>query len=321
MIIKPKLVDVNGAPPPMELSLAWQGGALLICFVLIFGSAIVPLYNDWRTFDTFSHGLLIPFIAGYMIWQKRQQLAGAFVAPTLWALVLLLPAVMLGLVGKIIGDAFSERVGLVLCLSGIVWLLLGWQWFKRLSFPLAYLFLMIPLPYAAVKEVAYHLRILNAALAAPALRVLGIPVYRDAYYLHLPDITLEVADLCSGISSVFALFALGAAYIYFTPLRPKWKLAALLSTVPFAAFINLLRIILTAALAYYVSPAVLGMLIHELTGTITFFIALLLFIALCEFFQRRFDRTQPPNDQPQGRDATIPQSASLCTGGKTRIMR
>ena len=64
MIIKPKLVDVNGAPPPMELSLAWQGGALLICFVLIFGSAIVPLYNDWRTFDTFSHGLLIPFIAG-----------------------------------------------------------------------------------------------------------------------------------------------------------------------------------------------------------------------------------------------------------------
>jgi EpsI family protein len=296
----PKLAEANTAKVPSNpaVSLIWQASALFICFLAIFGPTMPPMYSDWRTFDTFSHGLLVPFIAAYMLWQKRAELSQTIVAPSPWGVTLLIPAVLLGLLGKVIGDNFTERIGLVLSAAGLVWLILGWEWFKRASFPLAYLFLMIPLPYAVVKEVAHHLRILDAALAAPALRALGVPVYRDSYYLHLPDITLEVADLCSGISSVFALFALGAAYVYFSPLRPREKLLALMSTVPFAALINLLRIILTAALAYHVSPVVLGMLIHEMTGTITFFIALLLFIALTEFLHRKLIRSTPRTVNP-----------------------
>jgi EpsI family protein len=90
---------------------------------------------------------------------------------------------------------------------------------------------------------------------------------------------------------VFALLARGGVYVFFTPMRPMAKLAAVLSTFPFAVLINLLRIVLTAALSYHVSQAALGMLIHELTGTITFFIALTLFILLCEFLQRHFFKT------------------------------
>ena len=52
--------------------------------------------------------------------------------------------------------------------------------------------------------------------------------------------------------------------------------------------INLVRIVLTAALSYNISLAMLSVLIHEITGTINFFIALTLFILLCEFLQRRF---------------------------------
>jgi EpsI family protein len=274
--------------PELSLSLALQGGLLLVCFFLLFGPTLPPLYKDWLEVKSFSHGLLVPFISGYLIWQRKRELAATPVHSSAWGVLLLVPAIVLALAGKAIGDAFSERVGMVLCLSGLVWLLFGWRIFKKVSFPLGYLLLMIPLPYVIVNEVAYQLRILDAAAAAPLLRLLGVPVYRDSYFLHLPDITLEVADLCSGISSVFSLFALGGAYVYFTPLRPAFKLIAVVSTFPFAVVINLLRIVLTAALSYHVSKAVLNMLIHELTGTITFFIALALFILLCEFLQRRF---------------------------------
>jgi len=270
--------------------LVLQGGLLLITFLLLFAHTIPPLYKDWLEFKQFSHGLLVPFISAYLVWRKRNELLATPIKSSSWGALLILPSVGLALTGRAIGDAFSERVGMVLCVNGLVWLLFGWAVFKRLIFPLAYLFLMIPFPYFVVKEVAYQLRILDASAAAPMLRLLGIPVYRETYYLHLPDITLEVADLCSGISSVFSLFALGGAYVFFTPMRPKLKLIAVLSTFPFAVLINLLRIIITAALSYYVGLFVLNMLIHELTGTITFFIALALFIVLCEVMQSRFSR-------------------------------
>lgn len=301
--------DLNENPKSLELSsdrfksnvdipLLVQGGLLSGMFFWLFGSAMPALYNEWFVFKQFSHGLLVPFIAGYMVWQRKKELQATPVSSSAWSALLIVPAIGSALVGKVIGDAFTERIGMVLCLSGLVWLLYGWQIFKRLSFPLSYLFLMIPLPYVIVNEVAFKLRIMDAALAAPVLRLLSVPVYRDNYFLHLPDVTLEVADLCSGISSVFSLFALGGAYVFFTPMRPRLKFLAVLSTFPFAVGINLLRIVITAALSYYVSLSVLNMLIHELTGTITFFIALALFIVLCEILQRKFLVRAPDSAQP-----------------------
>jgi EpsI family protein len=315
---------VTENPKPLEIPEAqatpgvngvfWLQGALLAgLFFSIFGSTMPPLYHDWRTFDTFSHGMLVPLISAYLAWQKRAQLRATPIQPSLWGITLIAPAVALAVVGSAVGDSFTERIAMVLCFAGLVWTLFGTAIFQRAGFALAYLFLMIPLPYVVVKEVAYHLRIVNAAMAAPMLRLLAVPVYRDGYFLHLPDITLEVADLCSGISSVFSLLALGAAYVYSVALRPAWKIVAVASTFPFAALINLFRIILTAALAYYVSPAVLGVLVHQMTGTITFFIALILFIALIEILQRRFARriaapSMQPSSAAEIANSTVPAS-------------
>ena len=315
-------VETHGAEIRAKFNPLWivQAGILFICFLLVFGPTMPPLIRDWLSFDTFSHGLLVPFISAYMVWRKRDALVASKVCFSAWGLSLIVPAVLLGILGKAIGDAFTERVGLVLCFSGLIWLVFGSEVFKRLIFPLGYLFLMIPFPYLVVKEVAYQLRILNAVMAAPALRVLGVPVFRDAYYLHLPDVTLEVADLCSGISSVFALLALGAAYAYFIPLRPAWKALVILSTFPFATLINLLRIILTAALAYYIGPVVLGVLIHQATGTVTFFIALFLFIALSEFLQRHWPRRSARSAAREERvsnDATGSIAANSKVAGKS----
>jgi EpsI family protein len=291
----PKSLDLSGGgfKPTVNVALLLQGGILLVLFLSIFGPALRVLYNDWFVFKQFSHGLLVPFIAGYMAWQKRRELQATPITATWWGMILIVPALILALGGKAIGDSFTERIGMVLCLSGLIWVMFGLQLFKQLWFPLGYLFLMIPLPYVIVNWVAFQLRIFDATAAAPILQLLGIPVYRDNYFLHLPDITLEVADLCSGISSVFSLFALGGAYVFFSPMRLDFKIIAVLSTVPFAVLVNLLRIIITAALTHYVSLSVLNVLVHELTGTITFFIALALFIISCEVVLRRFRPGMP----------------------------
>ena len=67
----------------------------------------------------------------------------------------------MALIGKAIGDAFTERVGMVLCFSGIVWLICGWQIVKRPSFPLANLLLMIPFPYVIDRRIDRDVRRLS----------------------------------------------------------------------------------------------------------------------------------------------------------------
>jgi len=125
--------------------------------------------------------------------------------------------------------------------------------------------------------------------------MLGIPVYREAYFLHLPNITLEVADMCSGIASVFALFALGIFYIYFLPIPVRWKLSLVLATFPIAFVANLFRIVVVSALTYFIGPVALDMFFHRFSGTVTFLLALILLILLSELLRKKYPEQSARN--------------------------
>src|SRR5262245_40858577 len=121
-----KFLVLSGDQTKINLnrSLIVQGAILMILFFWLFGSSLSPLFNDWFQFKSFSHGLLVPLIAGYMTWQKRDDLHGAPIYASAWGVLLIVPALAAALVGKAIGDTFTERVGMVLCLNGFVLLLL-----------------------------------------------------------------------------------------------------------------------------------------------------------------------------------------------------
>jgi EpsI family protein len=269
--------------------LQWlQWITIAVLFSLFYGPLLPGLVKDWQENSTFSYCLLIPFITAYLIWQGRAELKSVPVWPNVAGGLPLFLAVMAGLIGKAVGDTFTARVSMILALASSTYLLLGKRHFTLLRFPIFFLLLMIPLPYVLTKEVAYQLRFFDATLAENALRLLGIPVYREAYFLHLPNITLEVADMCAGLASVFALFALGTFYVHFLPLRARMKTVLLLSTFPIAIFANLVRIIVVSGLAYFIGPVTLEMLFHRFSGTTTFMLALLLLVLLGELLRKKW---------------------------------
>ncbi|GEM_PF-400306 len=323
-VTKAPLAEAEEAGGATASALPWYLGvaAVLAGYGFFYAAALPELVYDWfNYYGPFSYCAVIPLMALYVVWRERASLRHLPIAPSFIGALVVGAAVFVGLAGKAMGDSFAIRVSMVLALGGLVWLILGRQYFRALLFPIGFLFLMIPWPFVLVKEVAYRLRIVDAVLAEIALRLMGVIVYRDSYFLHLPAITLEVADLCSGISSVFALFALGSYYAYFMPLRPWMKWLTVASTVPFAALINLLRIVLTSALAYYVGPVALGYLVHELTGIITFFIALSLFIGLGELLQRRMPAgaraaSEKPAE-PQTGEGGFLQTVAARPGGRS----
>lgn len=267
---------------------AFQWSILALLFGLYYGPVVPELIKDWYEHSTFSYGFLVPFIAAYLFWQQWSQIKTTSVLPDIRASIPLFVAVAIGVAGYALGDSFSTRVSMILSLGSIVMLVFGIEMLKKLLFPLFYLSLMIPVPYVFIKDLTFYLRYSDATNAANVLQVLGLPVYRESYFLHIPNMSLEVADVCSGVSSVFALFALGVFYAHFLPLRFSLKILLVVCTFPFAVAANLFRIILTVILAYYFGPVVFQSYFHGFSGTFTFVLALMMTIGVGEILKRKF---------------------------------
>ena len=278
---------------------------MVFLYLLIYAPLLPELVRDWYEHENYSYGFLIPFIFLYLLWQKREAFRNLPGNASPWGALSLLSAVAIGLIGNVIGDSFTMRLSMVLALGGLVHLFLGKHYFKTVIFPLAYLLLMVPPPYLIVKEVSYYLRFFDAVLATLALQGIGIPVYQDSYFLHLPNITLEVADVCSGISSVFVMFAIGTFYTYFLPIRPSSKVLVMIGAIFFSVLANLFRIILISVSVYYYGPAILRSFIHQFTGTFTFLFAFVMLIALGEFLRRRSSWTVPKPTLRQNNEANV----------------
>jgi EpsI family protein len=260
---------------------------LALLFAAFYAPIIPGLVNEWHEHSTFSYGFLVPFIAAFLVWERWSEIKKAPVLPSPRVGLLLLIATTIGVAGYALGDTFSTRVSMILALGSLLWLLLGREILKKLLFPLFYLSLMIPVPYVFIKNLTLYLRYSDASHAADVLQLLGVPVYREAYFLHIPNMTLEVADVCSGVSSVFALFALGVIYAHYLPLRRGLKVLLVALTFPFAIIANQFRIVLTTVLAYNFGPVVFQTLFHAFSGMFTFVVALLILIAFGEGLKKK----------------------------------
>lgn len=286
---------------------AVQWFVLALLFGLYYAPLIPNLVTDWYEHSTFSYGFLVPFITAYLVWKEWPGFKKTCVSPDVRASLLLLVAVTIGVAGYASGDPFSTRVSMLLSLGSIVFLMLGTEITRKLLFPFFFLSLMIPVPYVFIKDLTLYLRYSDATQAANVLHLLGVPVYRESYFLHIPNMTLEVADVCSGASSVFALFALGVFYAHFLQMRSGLKVVLAICTFPLAIVANIFRIVLTVFLVYYVGPIVLQSFFHGFSGTFTFTLALLMLIGVGEILKNRFpaparsaqllDRTLARNDR------------------------
>jgi EpsI family protein len=271
-----------------------QGLTLALFYLLLYGFDLSGFVKDWSENSVFSYGFLVPLFTALLVWSKRSVLATTPIRPSEWGLLLLMPAVAMEVAGRALGDDFTVRVSMIMTLAALVILFLGREQFKVLRYPLGYLFLMIPWPYTFLKPIIDGLRLSNAIASGLALSSMGIPVTRDAYLLRLPNIILEVADGCSGVQSAFALVAVAGVYACFLRVRPALKLSLIGGAVPIAVLANLVRIIVTAALAYRFGAVVFQTTLHAFSGVFTFLVGLALLIALGETLQRRHPSLSEP---------------------------
>lgn len=232
----------------------------------------------WAEKKEYSHGFLIPFISLYLIWTKRDTLRSTVVKPDGKGLFLLLAGIFLLIIGNVAFEPFIREFSLIITVTGLIYFLLGSEIYKTLMFPLGYLFFMIPLPYIIMNSIAVSLRLINARVTYNVLHFFGIPILQDGVNLELPNISLEVADLCTGILSLVAIMAISILYAYFTLRNLISRVALIILAIPIAILSNMLRLIMTVGLAYFYGGRILGDVIHQFHGTVNFLITIFLLV-------------------------------------------
>lgn len=253
-----------------------QIATLTLGFALLYHHTITKLVNNWSTDDNFSHGFLVPLIAGYMIWHYRDRLARYPIQSSTWGYLLLIAGMLFHVAGNIGAELFIQRFSIILTLMGLTAILFGTKILKITFVPLLYLSLMIPVPVIIWNKIAFPLQLFAAKLSADLIGMIGITVLREGNILHLANTTLEVVDACSGLRSLMSMLALSAAFAYMAYMKNSGKWILFLSAFPIAIVVNILRLTITAIMARYIGPEAAQGFLHDISGFIIFLVALIL---------------------------------------------
>lgn len=258
--------------PSRSSMLQWM--LLTLILVALFYPILPKLVGEWYHNEDYSHGFLIPLIAGYLVWRRREDLSRLAPRPSHLGLLALICTLAVYIVSVIGSVNTISRLSIPAVLLSLVLFLGGWSYLRQLAVPLGYLIFMVPIPFAMYESLSVKLRLFVSVVSTQILHWIAIPVFREGNLLHLPSITLEVANPCSGIRSLSALFAFTIALAIIT-LKKPWKQVLLVAfTVPIAVGTNVLRMLVTALLVQNVGPAAIEGTFHEMAGMVVFVVAL-----------------------------------------------
>ena len=269
-------------------------GLLVVAgFLWLYWPVMAKLVGAWATDDNYSHGFFIVPLAAYFAWERRRRFMAAPSRPSALGLVVVIGSIFLLAAGIIGAELFITRISILGTLAGIVLFLFGWKRLRVVLFPLAFLLLMVPLPAILFNQVAFPLQLLASQVGELAITAANVPVLREGNLLILPNMTLEVAEACSGIRSLVSLLTLGIVFGYFADTRTWVRTIIALSTIPVAILSNGMRVAGTGIAAHRFGPAVADGFFHEFSGWLLFVVAFLMMFAL----QRLLLRAIPPPRQ------------------------
>lgn len=201
--------------------------ALLFCaIVYIFWDTFAALVGQWTSSTAYNHSFLIPLLAGYLVFERRAQLADLRPVPTWSAMLLVLSLVALWLVGRVANAQIVEQFAVTMIVQSAVIAILGWRVARALAFPLFFLFFAVPFGDFLVPD----LQIITAKIIVEIISWSTIPIYSQGVLISLPNGDFEVAEICSGLRFLLASVAIGSLMANLM-LRQTWRRLVFMAAV------------------------------------------------------------------------------------------
>ena len=252
-----------------------QAGIVVLLAAWLYAPFALRMASQWWQDPNYTHGFFVPVFSLFLLWERRAKLATLRINPAWSGLVILLFALMTLVVATIKSGFFLYRVSVLLFVAGMVVFLVGWKHLAAISFPLAFLLLMIP-SSTLMEQITFPLQIIASKTASFLLMLAGMPAIREGNIILLPSAQLEVAEACSGIRSLFSLLTLTIVYGYLAETRLGARVLLSFMAVPISVFANALRIAFTGLMVEGWGVERAQGTIHALSGWFVFVASLAL---------------------------------------------
>jgi len=241
-----------------------------------------PIWTD-NAYDKYCYTVIVPFLSLILVFLDRRVIFSSvrycFGAGTILFAVSIFLRLFAGQIQSRIGvdnSLIIEILGLVVFWIGGFILCFGTSAFRAGTFPLLLLLLTVPVPGFLLNELIVAVQHGSADVCSFIFGLFRVPVLKNGLVFSLPDVSIEVEKVCSGIHSTMAtlLVSIIIAHLFIT--RGWKKVLLILAAVPIVCVTNGFRIALLTLLAQYVDRSFLYGRLHHQGGVLFFALALLL---------------------------------------------
>jgi len=242
-------------------------GSLVFLLVFFYWGTLRIISSVWNK-PEYSHGWLIPLFAVLLLWLRREPITEPTDSARWSGVGLLAVSLAARLVASYIGYPYIDMVSLLPALFGVFLIVGGWSLLRWAGPALAFLAFMYPLPNMVERELLAPLQKVATVCSTFALQTLGVAAHRSGNHIILGELKLGVVDACSGLRMSTIFLALAVAITLIT-VRPWWeRITIVLSAVPIALLVNIIRITVTGVLYKVASSELAEAVFHDLAGWI-----------------------------------------------------
>ena len=267
----------------------WRGHLALLggswtAILLVFVRDVFGMASIWWNASTFGHCLFIPFLIGWLVWQRKDELAQ--LDPVAWwpGLVWLAGGAACWLVGDAASVALFRHTGVIVMLQGAVLGALGPVVSRGIAFPIFYALFMVPFG----EEIVPQLQLLTAKLAMAMLGWMGVPAHIEGIFITTPNGYFKVAEACSGAKFLIAMAAYGALVANVCFKRWERRIAFLIGALVLSVLANGVRAFATIYVAYLTTADAAAGFDHVVYGWVFFGLIILAVMgAGWPFFDRK----------------------------------
>lgn len=230
----------------LQNPLVWLALGALIALVVTYHPIFYYWQYHWfRSDGYYSHGILVPFLALYMVWMRREEIRQAELRPSSGGLAVVLTALALRVLGHLTQSSTISSLSFLILMYGTVASLLGWSMVRLVWFPILFLGFMMPLPSTVFDEISQPAQEWSTIIANVMLKTIGYETHRVGNVIYIPGgFDLDVGVPCSGFKMLVSMATFAFFFAYYIRVELWRQVLLVILALPLALMINGLRIAL-----------------------------------------------------------------------------
>lgn len=239
----------------------------------LYADSLVFLFHRIGN-DDYSHGIFVPAICLFLVWQARHRIAAVGIENSWLGLAIVSAGLLIYGIGELATLYVVQHLSLWIVLVGLVIGAIGIRAAREIAFPLAYLLTAIPLPNFLYAGLSSKLQLWSSALGIGCLQLIGITAFREGNVIDLGPVQLQVVEACSGIRYLFPLASLALLCAYLFKDRMWKRIVLVVSSIPISIFVNGFRIGMIGLLVEWKGQGTAEGFSHLFEGAVLFMASL-----------------------------------------------